>query len=113
MTALASDPLPGAERLVLRKEAGPGNPVTATLASAPVIMGRAEGVAEVLLADPKVSRYHAGIAYRGGKYLLVDLGSANGTVLNGKLVGSAEVKDGDHITLGDTVLSFHLAQGSR
>jgi hypothetical protein len=64
---------------------------------------------DVVLNDPNVSREHAEIRPRGGSWVLTDLGSTNGSRLNGRTVnGSEVVKPGDEIELGATVLRFEL-----
>jgi hypothetical protein len=64
---------------------------------------------DVVLNDPNVSREHAEIRPRGGSWVLTDLGSTNGSRLNGRAVnGSEVVKPGDEIELGATVLRFEL-----
>jgi pSer/pThr/pTyr-binding forkhead associated (FHA) protein len=63
----------------------------------------------VLLDDPNVSRRHAEIRPRGGSWVLTDLGSTNGSRLNGrKLDGSEVLKPGDEIELGTSLLTFEL-----
>lgn len=60
----------------------------------------------VALHDTQVSRRHLELrAVRGG-FQLVDLGSGNGTLLNGKPVQLADLRSGDTITVGQTVLMF-------
>ena len=61
---------------------------------------------EVSIADPGASRRHAQIREQSGVYTLTDLGSTNGTRLNGQTVQSRELADGDRITIGTTVLEF-------
>ncbi len=62
--------------------------------------------------EAKVSRRHARILYRDGKYLVEDLGSTNGTYVNrGRrlLPGNAHLlADGDEIIVGKTFLRFHI-----
>ncbi len=54
-------------------------------------------------SDSNVSRYHAEIEWRDGDFWLIDLGSSNGTTLNGEAVkGDRKLKDGDEILLGGT-----------
>ena len=65
---------------------------------------------EVILYDDKVSSRHADIIRANGRTLLRDLGSTNGTLLNDKPVESAEVEPGDILQMGDTVMSFHVAE---
>ena len=60
--------------------------------------------------DGNVSRYHAEIESRGEEYCLIDLGSSNGTTLNGqKVSGETYLKDGDQIAFGGTSnIAFEL-----
>lgn len=69
------------------------------------VIGRLAG-SEVELQDPGASRRHAEIRRRGDEYVLVDLGSTNGTLLNDNPVKEATLSDGDRITIGRTVLEF-------
>ncbi|GIH70649.1 DUF1707 and FHA domain-containing protein [Sphaerimonospora thailandensis] len=58
---------------------------------------------DLVLADLTVSRVHAELRRDDGSWLLVDLGSMNGTRLNGwRLVGPARVRAGDEIAFGDS-----------
>jgi two-component system, cell cycle response regulator len=61
------------------------------------------------LRDRKSSRRHALVARRGEIYLIRDLGSTNGTFLNGvPLMGEQPLRDGDKIVLGQTVIKFNI-----
>lgn len=56
---------------------------------------------QIIIARPLVSRYHARIERDGPRYLLSDMGSANGTFVNGRpLQGTHTLKDQDRIGLG-------------
>ena len=60
-----------------------------------------------VLTDPAVSRHHAVIRRHPEGYTVVDLGSLNGTLLNGRKVeGEAVLSDGDVLQLGNTRLRF-------
>jgi diguanylate cyclase (GGDEF)-like protein len=78
-----------------------------------VVLGRDEGV-HLRLPDEGVSRRHALIelSWDGDRtverIVIRDLGSTNGTLVNGERVASAELREGDKIRLGDTVLKFVL-----
>lgn len=62
---------------------------------------------DVTLLDLKASRYHATITLEGGQWLLQDLGSVNGTILNdASLTAPAPLQSGDQITIGETILTF-------
>jgi hypothetical protein len=64
---------------------------------------------DVVLSDPNVSRRHAEVRPRGGSWVLTDLGSTNGSRVNGRTIEGTEVlKPGDEIELGSTVLEFAL-----
>lgn len=62
---------------------------------------------DVVVADPGASRRHAQIRHQDGSYVLTDLGSTNGTLVNNEFVnGSRALQQGDRITIGNTVLEF-------
>jgi len=60
----------------------------------------------VQLHDTEVSRDHAELFRRGEKYLLRDLGSSNGTFVNGQSVKECELASGDQLQLGRTLLLY-------
>ncbi|HXG76967.1 MAG TPA: DUF3662 and FHA domain-containing protein [Gaiellaceae bacterium] len=72
-----------------------------------VVLGRSRE-ADVRVSDVNVSRRHAEIRREDGSYWLVDLGSTNGTLLNGRRVARERLDDGDVITLGSTEIVFGL-----
>lgn len=76
-----------------------------------VLIGRVEP-AGLVIADSEVSRRHARLTFREGKYFLEDLGSVNGTLINGqRMSGESALTDGDEIRLGSkVVLTFHQPQ---
>jgi hypothetical protein len=66
-----------------------------------VTLGRSREC-DCVLADPSVSRRHAELRRDGGRWLLRDLGSRNGTRVNGvRLLDEAEVCPGDRVSFGD------------
>jgi TM2 domain-containing membrane protein YozV len=70
-------------------------------------IGRADHC-DMILDDPTVSREHALVQYDGGFFSLRDLGSSNGTFLNGKrlVVGaSSKIRSGDRLKIGKIMLS--------
>ena len=62
--------------------------------------------ATVVLADPAVSRKHAGIRKVDGNYELADLGSTNGVYVNGHKVPKKTLEPGDIIRVGNTEAVF-------
>ena len=76
------------------------------LGSATVGIGRLPSC-DVVLADPNASRRHAEVRPSGQGWAVVDLGSTNGTRVNGLVVeGDRLLADGDVITIGATSLRF-------
>jgi hypothetical protein len=59
---------------------------------------------EVVVADDTVSRRHAQLTFRDGGWILQDLGSTNGTRLNGQYVGRCRLRPGDQLGLGRQLL---------
>ncbi len=62
----------------------------------------------VVLADSNSSRHHAELQPDGDTYVLVDLGSTNGTKVNGSRIHQQTLADGDELTFGTIVIRFHL-----
>jgi hypothetical protein len=56
---------------------------------------------DVVIDDLTVSRRHARLAFRDGRWILRDLESKNGTTVNGLRVGRCELRPGDRVLLGD------------
>ena len=64
---------------------------------------------DIVIVDPKISRYHAQIAMQGGQWLLTDLGSSNHTYLNGLIVNEpAALRAGDRIGMGETEMTWQI-----
>lgn len=64
---------------------------------------------EVPLTDPNVSRRHAEVRRLGADFVVVDLGSTNGTRVNGVGVRERRLVDGDEISVGNTSLRFEAS----
>ena len=74
------------------------------------ILGRDESC-PLSLEDPKVSRRHCLVSWRDGAWWLEDLGSSNGTWLNGERVRDGMLAPGDVLKVGDTI--FEMVGGER
>ena len=75
-----------------------------------VIIGRSADLDMVLVED-MVSRKHAKITISGAKMTIEDLGSTNGTFVNGEKVRQARLKEGDRILIGTSILKVvHRAE---
>jgi hypothetical protein len=75
-----------------------------------LIIGRSSELDMVLVED-MVSRKHAKISMSGGKITIEDLGSTNGTFVNGEKVKTARIKEGDRILIGTSILKLVKAGG--
>ena len=64
-----------------------------------LVVGRDPGC-ELVIEDPRVSKRHAQVRWSGGGWTIEDLGSKNGTAVNGQPVQGAELRDGDAISFG-------------
>jgi hypothetical protein len=93
--------------LVSGPDGGPdgGNQRTYEITTPLVILGRGTDC-DLRLVDPGVSRHHAEIRVEDGEVVLVDLGSTNGTFVNGQPVRRVALADGTRVTLGRTTLVF-------
>lgn len=69
-------------------------------------IGREDGC-DVCLQDPKASRHHARIIVEGSVVEVEDLGSSNGTRLNGKAIRRRVLRSGDVIQIGTSLIAFN------
>ena len=67
---------------------------------------------DVVLTDPAASRHHAQLRPEDDGWVLVDLGSANGTFVNGRPVSAHRLTPGEQVRIGDEVFRFHTADAS-
>ncbi|HZP90808.1 MAG TPA: DUF3662 and FHA domain-containing protein [Actinomycetota bacterium] len=93
----------GEGTLVLLENGRPGT--TFRIRTQTVTIGRLPEC-DVVLSDPGASRRHAQIRTESGDYVLTDLGSTNGTLVNDRPVREHVLADGDRITIGTTELQF-------
>jgi pSer/pThr/pTyr-binding forkhead associated (FHA) protein len=77
------------------------------LAKGVVTLGRAPDN-DVVIADPRASRYHARLAQEGEGWRLTDLGSTNGTQVNERRIEAAILNHDDTIGIGGWRLVFHI-----
>jgi FHA domain len=79
-----------------------------------LILGRERATADLVIEDPGVSRRHARVLPDNGALVVEDLGSSNGTYVNGRRIsGPVEVADGDEVQLGDTVVGVEERPSGR
>jgi pSer/pThr/pTyr-binding forkhead associated (FHA) protein len=72
-----------------------------------VVVGRGKG-ADVMIAEPTMSRAHAALGCEGPEFFVQDLGSTNGTLVNGARFERVVLRDGDEIQLGKLRLRVKL-----
>jgi pSer/pThr/pTyr-binding forkhead associated (FHA) protein len=75
-----------------------------------IVIGRASDQDMVLLED-MVSRKHAKLTMQPGNITIADLGSTNGTFVNGEKVKKAQLKEGDRILIGTSILKLVATPG--
>jgi len=77
------------------------------IGSTPLVVGRLPECA-VVLGDTNVSRRHAQVALEEGEIVVTDLGSTNGTFLNGRRVTRAVARSGDEVVIGTSRLRVEV-----
>src|SRR4030067_769191 len=94
-------------QLIMRTGPTPG--AAYTLEVDQLMIGR-DSTNEIVINDAEVSRRHARLTFQGGKYVLEDLGSTNGTFVNGqRLAGPVVLKPGDVVSLGEQIVLMYDA----
>jgi hypothetical protein len=78
-----------------------------SLGSEPLVIGRLPEC-DIVLADSNVSRRHAELRRNGDTVVLTDLGSTNGTRVNGAPVRERVLASGDEVSVGSTKLIFEM-----
>lgn len=81
-----------------------------TIDGAPLSIGRADDNS-LVINDSRVSRHHARLQARRGTLVFTDLGSTNGSRVNGSRVAEVVLGEGDRIEVGDTVLVVESVPG--
>ncbi len=77
-----------------------------------IIVGRSSDLDMVLVED-MVSRKHARIAMQGPEIWIEDLGSTNGTFVNGEKIKKAKLKEGDRVLIGTSILKLIAGEGAK
>ncbi len=72
-----------------------------------MVIGRGRS-ADVMIAEPTISRAHAAIGYDGAGFFMQDLGSTNGTRVNGDRQARVELSNGDELQLGKLQLRISV-----
>lgn len=77
-----------------------------------LVIGRGRG-ADIVIAEPTMSRAHAAIGYDGSNFFVQDLGSTNGTRVNGSREQKSVLNDGDEVQLGKLAIAVTLPAPNR
>jgi predicted component of type VI protein secretion system len=89
-------------QLIMRSGPTPG--ATFALEGDQLTIGR-DSSNEITINDAEVSRRHARLTFQGGKFVLEDLGSTNGTFVNGqRLAGPRVLKAGEVVSFGEQIV---------
>ena len=88
-------------------EAGPDAGHTYRAGEAPLRIGRSPDN-DLMLRDPATSGHHARIERRGSQFWIIDLGSTNGSLVNGEPIQEKELNHGDRITIGQNAVHVSI-----
>jgi MoxR-like ATPase len=96
----------------IRVKLGHNEGLTVPLADREIIIGRDPASDVPLNRESPASRRHAAVFPSNGGWRIRDLGSVNGTLLNGVIVSESPLSAGDEITIGDSVFVFEEPAGA-
>jgi pSer/pThr/pTyr-binding forkhead associated (FHA) protein len=74
-----------------------------------VILGRGPGV-DLAFKDSAMSRQHAALEYTSDGFRIQDLGSTNGVLVNRKPAQTAELRNGDHMQIGNRIFQLVIEE---
>ncbi len=89
---------------------GPDHGKTFDAHGVSVTVGR-DPACGIPLRDPGISRHHARFEWQDGRCVLKDLGSANGTFVNGLRIQDAPIQTGDQVRVGNTIMTVNQPPG--
>src|SRR5258707_11997675 len=75
-----------------------------------IVVGRSSDL-DMVLVEEMVSRKHARIAYENDAIVIEDLGSTNGTFVNGEKIKRAQLKESDRVLIGTSILKGIFVEG--
>ena len=84
-------------------------PVRFDLGGALISIGRASDN-DLIVDDPLVSRHHCQLKLQHGAYSFADLGSRNGSLVNGQVANEVALGPGDRIRFGSTEIEFRVGE---
>lgn len=102
---MLSSPRPAANLVVKQ---GPQIGILFPITANTTVLGREE-MCDIIIQDAEASRQHSKVSWEDNDFFLSDMGSTNGTFINGmQIIAPTRLKSGDSIGLGQTLLSFEL-----
>lgn len=101
----AYGPPPGSGARNVRLVSADGRTYPVAIGS--TVIGRGDQ-ANLRLPDVGISRRHARLDFDGGQVVLTDLGSTNGTMVNGQRISAVALNPGDMVQIGTTTLTFRV-----
>jgi two-component system cell cycle response regulator len=108
-TSIGDASVPETINAVLRVFGGEDDGREYEITKSNMVIGRGEE-ADIILTDTSTSRRHAAVIFRNLEFRIRDLGSSNGTFLNGSEVKEYALRNGDKIIVGDTMLKFIISR---
>jgi hypothetical protein len=105
--AISAEVVEGPEGIALAELVKPDGE-RVVIGADPVVVGRLPECT-IMVSDPNVSRRHAEFRHVGDAVVVTDLGSTNGTRVNGVAVREQHLASGDEITIGSTTFIFELS----
>jgi len=97
----------GGAQAELTIESGPDAGHTHRAGDSALRLGRSPDN-DVILRDPATSGHHARLERRGDQFWIVDLGSTNGTLVNGEPIQEKQLSHGDRVTIGQNAVHFSV-----
>jgi pSer/pThr/pTyr-binding forkhead associated (FHA) protein len=88
---------------------GPKKDAEYSITSGRTVIGRGTG-SDIIIDDPAVSRMHSAIEFSKNKFVLKDLGSTNGTFMDGNSIKQSDLVHGSRFQLGAVVIEFALVE---
>ncbi len=104
-----SQTVKGTDRACLVVIYGPDLGKRASLGHGNFEIGRSSR-SDLPIDQESISRHHARISFDGTHHVIEDLGSTNGTFVNGERITSTHLEDGDRITVGRTSITFRAGR---
>jgi len=101
------EPPPAWLRAKLVVMTGPRKGEEFAITQARSTIGRGED-STITINDPSMSRHHAELVYGAAEFRVRDLDSSNGTLLNGSVVEEYAIRNGDKLTMGETIVRFQV-----